>query len=134
MLLAKNDSDRIKQELKDLKTVNNPLLMLLVDLYHWVDKKFNKDVVITMIQRTQAEQDSIYGHNLKYKTKPWKSPHQFGHSCDLRSNIFTDKEIAEIEYYLNNKYNKDNYYKWTAKCHKISKGATHFHLQYYKLY
>lgn len=133
MLLIKNDSERIKKELKDLKTVNEPLLMLLIDLYIWVFKKFNKDVVITMIYRTQEEQDSIYGNNIKYKQKPWRSPHQFHHACDIRSIIFTDKEIAEIEDYLNNKYNKSNYYKWTAKNHKVGKGAYHFHIQYYKL-
>ena len=133
MLKAKNDSDRIKSEFSSLRKENKPLARLIIDLYRYVDKQHKKDVVMTMIFRKQSEQDSIYRDNPKYKKKPWKSPHQFWQAVDIRSKIFNDDEIKDIENYLNSKYNSSNYYKWTAKCHKVSGGAYHFHIQYYKI-
>lgn len=132
MLKAKNESERIKHEFVILRKENEPLARLLIDLYHYVDGKYNKDVVMTMIYRSQDEQDAIYKDNPRYEVKPWKSPHQFYQACDIRSRTFSDDEIKDIEEYLNNKYNKSNYYKWTAKCHKVGDGAFHFHIQYYK--
>lgn len=132
MLKAKNNSDRIKQEFGKLRRENRPLAMLLIDLYHYVDKKFQKDVVMTMIYRTQDEQDAIYRNNPRYEKRPFKSPHQFWHAVDIRSRTFSDDEIEDIENYLNSKYNDSNYYKWTARCHKVGDGAYHFHIQYYK--
>lgn len=137
MLHAKNDSKRLKDELKELKNKNKPLLDLLVDLYHWVDNNFKKDVIITMIYRTQEEQDKIYkglkrSDGREYDKRPWRSPHQFWVAADIRSKIYSSSEIEKIENYLNNKYNSSNYFKWTAKNHKVGNGAFHFHIQYSK--
>ena len=131
MLKVKNDAKRLKREFRELRTKNRPLALLLVDLYRYVQNKHNKDITITMLYRKQEEQDSIYKHHPKYHIKPWKSPHQFWHGVDIRSMNFTRVEIVDIEQYLDNKYNKPNYYKWTAKCHIVSAGAEHFHIQFY---
>lgn len=131
MLLAKNDSERIKKEIGDLRSKNKPLLKLILDLYHYIEDTFDKDTIITMIYRTQEEQDNIYKDNEKYKQRKFKSPHQFYHGIDLRSRIYTQDEIDHIVDYLNDKYNDSNYYKFTAMCHNVGHGD-HFHIQYYK--
>lgn len=128
MLHAKNDSTRIKKELVSLREKNRPLFDLIIDLYKWVDREFNKDTVMTMIYRTQEEQEGIYGLNTKKK-----SPHQFWHAIDIRSRIYTKEEQDRMVEYMNNKYNKNNYYKWTAKVHEVGEHGMHFHIQYYKV-
>jgi len=132
MLHAKNNSKRLKDELRELRHHNKPLLKLVLDLYKWVDKELSKDVILTMIFRTPKEQDYLYRNSGRYKNKPFKSPHQFWHGLDIRSRVYTDDERSRITTYLNNKYDSSNYYKWTAKVHKVGNGAFHFHIQYYK--
>lgn len=128
----KNDDKRLKTEFEDLKSKNIQLQNLLIDLSDFISKILNKDLIITMIFRTQEEQDNIYKNDPKYKQKPFKSPHQSWTATDIRSLIFNDIEIKQIEDYLNNKYNKANYFAWTAKNHKVGEGAYHFHIQYLK--
>lgn len=132
----KNDSERLRLEFDDLRGKNKPLQELLWDLAAYTTDTFNKTITITMIGRTQKEQDNIYAgkerNGVPYKDRPWKSPHQFAHAVDLRSRDFTDDEIRQIEDYLNAKYNQDNYYSFTAKDHNVGLGD-HFHLQYYKV-
>lgn len=128
----KNDSERLKGELNQLKTVNPGLYDLLYDICDYCNREFKKTVVITMIYRTDEEQDEIYKDDEKYKARPFKSPHQYWHALDLRSKTFTPEEIKMVENYLNTKYNGSNYYTWTAKDHIVLNGASHFHIQYSK--
>lgn len=127
MLYAKNDSIRIKKELIALKDKNRPLYDLIIDLYEWVDLNLEKDTVMTMIFRTQEEQEDIYGSETSKK-----SPHQFNHAVDIRSWLYTKEEQEQMVEYMNAKYNSSNYYKWTAKVHEVSNRGVHFHIQYYK--
>jgi len=135
MIKYKNDSERLAQELMELQYKNNDLYELMVnDLAPWILTMFGKDLVITMIYRTDAEQDSIYNgksnsRGRKYDEKPWKSPHQFYHAIDLRSKTFSENEIESIVSYINRKYQPSNYYKSTAFCHNVGLGD-HFHLQF----
>jgi len=151
MLHAKNDSSRLKRELSLLATKNPELRKLILDLYRWVEKELGKDVTMTMISRTKKEQDKIYGGTKRgkrsYDKKPWTSPHQWWHALDIRvkdphnddriKDTYTLGEVKRIEKYLNDKWNRKNYYKWTAKCHTVknqhgeSLGA-HFHIQFLK--
>ena len=126
----KNDSGRLKREHEELKDHNPSLFKLLSDLEEFVTKQFSKDVMITMIYRTQDEQDELYRNDPKYKTKKFKSPHQFWHSLDLRSKSFTGDEVLAIEKFLNDSYNLKNFYRWTAKNHAISGNVDHFHIQF----
>lgn len=128
---VKNDSSRLKNEYTQLIEKNTGLYDLINDISIYVKKTMNKDIVITMIFRTDQEQDEIYKDDPKYKIKKFKSPHQFYHAIDLRSRDFSQSEIKQIEDYLNNKYNPTNYYKWTAKNHNVGLGD-HFHLQWVK--
>lgn len=133
---VKNDSKRLIREIWELKSQNKPLLSLLFDLRNFVKKKYGKDITLTMIYRTDQEQDEIYLGKVRngrlYDSKPWKSPHQFYQAFDIRSFTFSPSEITEIEDYLNYKYNDSNYYKFTAKNHNVGLGD-HFHIQYLKV-
>jgi len=135
MIKYKNDSDRLCQELQELQHKNVELYELVVnDLAPWVKTMFGKDLVITMIYRTDNEQDEIYSGKTKsdgrkYDERPWKSPHQFYHGVDLRSKTFDNTEIQSIVNYLAMKYNGSNYYSFTAKNHNVGLGD-HFHLQF----
>jgi hypothetical protein len=131
-ILFKNDSARLKKEYEDLQESNAHLFDLINDLAKFINKKFEKDLTITMILRTQEEQDEIYKNDPKYKVRKFKSPHQFSHAVDLRSRDFTKDEISAIEDYLNTEYNPTNFYKWTARDHNVGLGD-HLHLQYYKV-
>lgn len=122
-------TERCRREFKDLEKNNKNLFDLITDLSFFTKKLFNKPIVITMIGRTQAEQDDIYKNDSKYKQKKFKSPHQFEHAVDIRSRSFDKLEISKIEDYLNDKYNSSNYYKWTARNHNVGLGD-HFHIQF----
>lgn len=129
--LFKNDSERLKGELEDLKTLNPGLYEVLYDTCDYAKREFGKSVVITMIYRTQDEQDSIYKDDPKYKAKKFVSPHQVGDAFDLRSSNFDTAETEKLVNYLNLRYNSTNSYKWSAKNHDVGLGF-HFHTQYRK--
>jgi hypothetical protein len=127
----KNDSNRLREEMEELKLRNEYLYNILLDCGNFCQKYFNKNVVVTMIYRTDEEQDSIYKDDPKYKLKKFKSPHQFYHAFDLRSSSFDTEQIEKLVKYLNGLYNVGNYYNWTAKCHDVGLGD-HFHVQFTK--
>lgn len=127
---VKDNSQRLQDEVKLLLTKNKPLSDLIFDLAEHIADTYNKELVITMIDRTQEEQDAIYKDDAKYKVKKFKSPHQFWQAVDIRSSIFKKDEITAIEKHLNEKYNPSNECAWTARNHVVGKGAYHFHIQY----
>lgn len=129
IIKVKNDNARLKAELEELKTKNPALRDLLFDLADWTKENLGKETIITMIFRTQEEQDSIYKDDKKYQKKKFISPHQLWGAADIRSLNFTPEEIKKIEDYLNTTHNKSNVYAWTAKNHKVGSGAMHFHIQ-----
>jgi hypothetical protein len=129
--LFKNDSGRLKDELEALMTKNPELYDLVYDVCGYAKTEFNKSVVITMIYRTQEEQDMIYKDDPKYKVKKFTSPHQYWDAFDLRSSNFDTTEIEKLVNYVNTKYNFKNIYKWTSKNHDIGLGF-HYHTQFRK--
>ena len=125
----KNESKRLKKEFSELYQQNMELFDLLVELDAYCLANFSKELTLTMIYRTQEEQDHLYRNSEKYQEKPFKSPHQFWQAADIRSWTFTKQEQKKIERMLNRKYNKANYYRWTAKVHNVGAGV-HFHIQF----
>jgi len=123
-------TSRQEDEYKKLQSKNIYLYNLIQDVAKYIQDNFKKTLVITMVDRTNAEQAEIYKDDPKYKTKPFKSPHQFAQAVDIRSKIFTADEIKKIENYINNKYNSTNFWSWTAKDHTVGTGAEHFHIQF----
>lgn len=124
-------SKRLAKEYADLTSHNLPLKRVIEDLNNYVNLAFKKTLTITMIYRTQAEQEYLYKDNARYIKKKFKSPHQFWQAVDLRSRTFTKGELTQISDYLNNKWNSSNYYKWTAKVHNVGHGV-HLHIQFAK--
>lgn len=125
------DETRLKDEYSQLLSKNKELHDMITDICTYCKDAFTKDVVITMIYRSDEEQEAIYKDDPKYKVRKFKSPHQFWHSVDLRSRTFEATEIEKLVSYINGKYNDTNTYKWTARNHDIGLGD-HFHLQYCK--
>jgi hypothetical protein len=128
----KNDSARLREEFDSLKVNNEHLHFILLDCGDFCQKNFKKNVVVTMIYRTDAEQDELYKNVAKYKEKKFKSPHQFFHAFDLRSSTFNSVEIDKLVNYLNTEYNSKNFYKFTAICHEVSANGLHLHIQFVK--
>ena len=127
----KNDSEILMDEFIDLTGNNNELINLLIELNKYTNRNFKKPILLTMVFRTQAQQDYLYRNSARYKKKKFISPHQLWHGADIRSHSFTKSEIEQIEAWINNKYNSKNYYKWTAKYHNNGNG-NHFHIQFVK--
>lgn len=130
----KNDSSRLAIEHQALLVENRDLYDILEDIREFVFASFEKSVTITMIGRTQREQDEIYAgkkdkRGREYDKNPWTSPHQYHHAVDLRSRDFTKEEIKQIEDYINAKYNPENYYRFTALNHNVGLGD-HFHINF----
>lgn len=125
----KNDNSRLMEEHIDLIDKNRKLYGMLLELNKFTNRRFKKPILITMIYRTQEEQDFLYKNNTRYQKKKFISPHQLWHSVDIRSHSFTASEIEEIEDWINDKYDNSNYYKWTAKFHTVGHGK-HLHLQF----
>lgn len=133
ILVKPEEKERLETELKDLESKNPELNQLLINLAKMVKEKFNKDLIITMIYRTQSEQDYLYRDDSSYKLKKFKSPHQFWHAVDLRSWIYTESERSEMVKWLNTQgIIKNNYYKWTSKVHEVGSNGLHFHIQFAK--
>ena len=60
MISFKNDNSRLFKEFNELRKNNFDLYSLIRDLESYVNYYFKKDVIITMIYRTNEEQDKIY--------------------------------------------------------------------------
>lgn len=131
----KNESSRLEREYATLKENNLDLYLIIEHLNERFQVDLGTDLVITMIYRTQEEQDDIYigktRNGIPYITKPWKSPHQYYHAVDIRSRELTKEEIKSAVDALNAEYNSDNYYKFTALCHDVGLGD-HFHINFIK--
>lgn len=127
--LIEFDEPRDEREFKELASRNPELHQAILEANIFAFENFKKNLVVTMVFRTQAEQDYLYKNNARYKKKPFKSPHQFWHAVDLRSRTFTADEISRLEDFLNRRLNPKNYYRWTAKNHTVGHGV-HFHVQY----
>lgn len=125
----KNDSKRLKDEYSKLFKKNPELFEIIDTLNDMANKEFGKNVLITMIYRTQSEQDYLYRNSAKYAARKFKSPHQFWHGVDLRSRTFEPEEIAKMVEYINEEYNQENHYRFTADYHTVGAGF-HFHIQF----
>ena len=97
-ILYKNNSTRLERELDELRRMHNNkgLHALIVELNEYTNREFKKPILITMVGRTQAEQDHLYRNSARYQKKKFLSPHQLWHAVDIRSHHFTLSEIKQI--------------------------------------
>lgn len=122
---------RIVTEWNTLTKKNAALAQVVWDLQVFVNDHFTKDVVITHLYRTQAQQERFYGKGTKKK-----SPHQFWGAVDIRDSIYDKEEIKQMTDFLKF-YDKYNNYRLirssqsrTVLRHNIGLGM-HFHIQFW---
>ena len=133
--MLQSKTKRVGDEFLTLKVKNPPLAQIMLDLVDFVRIEFHKDVVMTMIHRTQAEQWKLYEKTDGPKTKRI-SPHMHWNAVDLRDRIYTPKEKQKITAYLQSHYDGSNRMaklgngSRTCWIHKIKGQAMHFHIQY----
>ena len=115
--------ERIRKDWAKAIANKNGLVPRLIEIANFVKNNFDKPIVITEFQRTQAEQDRIYG-----KARGKKSWHQFGAALDLRVRIYTPSEIVQIVQFMK-KFEKTNALRLTVLYHDIGL-ASHIHFQF----
>lgn len=114
MLKCKNDSKRLVIELNH--RIDPRLEGVIRDLAAVTGRVFSKDLTITCLFRSEAENDAVGGYEF--------SAHLVGRGGDLRSRNFSDEEKKSIDTYLHKVYGKDYLY-W--KFHNSGHGE-HLHL------
>jgi hypothetical protein len=134
MLIPK--TNRIRREFEDLKKRNGPLAALMLDLADFVNGAFQKDVVMTMIYRSQEEQWQLYEKTDGKRTKR-TSPHMYWDAVDIRERVFTHQEKQAIKKFLRKHYDATNKlavmksaHSRTVLLHAIKGNVMHFHIQY----
>lgn len=124
---------RISGEWDELDT---KLRKILEFLYLFMEVRYNQDITITELIRTQEEQDILYGKKCsnkdtreRYKKSPWKSVHQYGRGADIRTFDWKREWIDDIMSILNKiPYDENRPHKQTAIYHDIGTGE-HIHIQ-----
>lgn len=118
-------TQRQEAEWKDAK-VSARLKKLVEMVADFVELIYKRDIMITELLRTQAEQDRIYAADEKYKKAPWKSVHQEGRGCDLRTKDMTNEQVQKILALANMVPYREG--KVTALQHDVGAGM-HIHIQ-----
>ncbi|MCP4988371.1 MAG: hypothetical protein GY928_20665 [Colwellia sp.] len=107
---------------QQFKQIDSRLRVMLSFLDLFTTKKYNDEIVITELIRTQQQQELIYGVGTKKK-----SVHLYGRGADVRVSNFKDSQITEILDLLNKiPYGKGSYK--TAIRHDVDFGD-HIHVQ-----
>ena len=122
----------LNTEFTELKQKNFALAQLTLDLADFVQYEFRKDVIVTAVFRTKAEQERIYGKGTKRK-----SPHMTWKAVDIRDWIYSKEEKAKIIAHLKSNYDESNLLTYiqaakskTVWLHAVGKHGMHFHIQY----
>lgn len=119
-------TDRIKKEYQEELILKNRVLFLMIaEIDAYSKMQFKKEITLTGVLRTLAEQQQIYGKDTKKV-----SPHMLWHAVDLRTIGFTDEEIKLMVNHINNKYSNNNYYNVTSMAHEVNGFGMHFHIQF----
>lgn len=105
---------RLKVELH--QKIDKRLRAVLLDLAYEVERKYKKDIIITCLERTEKE-------NLRVNGSPFSS-HMDKRGADIRSSIFSIKELDFIENYMYTVYGRDFIY---VKIHNAGSGD-HIHI------
>jgi hypothetical protein len=115
---------RIQNEWVTLEAQNLTLHGIIKSAALFVKLNFNKDLTITEIMRTAAENAALYAPG----SEPQNRPHTVWRAVDLRSSTFTQTEIQQLLTFLN-QYKVFGGLKKCAIYHQIKNGAPHFHIQ-----
>lgn len=117
-------TNRIEQEYEQLKSKNKELFRIVEFADRQLEFVSSKNVVITEIYRTQAEQDRYYRGKKKFRSR-----HQDWLAVDIRSRHLNLFQISTIIDTINNVYGDGNFYTTTAFYHDMGLGK-HIHIQF----
>ena len=125
-------TDRQRTEWNDISGRLKQMIEML-SIFRYL--RYNKEMVITELMRTQEEQDELYGKKAdketreKYNKKPWSSVHQFGRGADVRTHDWERNEVRDALFILNTiVYDVSRPRTKTAIHHDIGTGE-HIHIQ-----
>ena len=93
-------SYRIRLEVEFANDIDSRVRAVLLDLNNFTELKFGKSLIITCLNRTEEENRRVGG-------SPF-SAHLDKRAADLRSRIFTEKELDLMVDYLYNTWNKND--------------------------
>lgn len=122
-------ASRLRREFGDLHPA---LLKILYWLSGWAEMNTSaKNIEITHLLRTQAEQDGIYEDNDDYRLNPWKSVHQFNRGADISVRSFIDQgdDPELICRLINAEFPYGDGIHLTALFHQMGDRGKHIHLQ-----
>ncbi len=114
-------SERLLQEWNS-RELDTRMRAILLALAEYIERNYNKGLVVTSIHRTTAEQKSIYGQDTTRV-----SPHQFWRAIDIRTWIYDANEVTGILAFLNKWWPRSDS-KPLAIYHDVGRGA-HIHIQ-----
>lgn len=107
-----------------------PRLKKIIEfLYLYIELKYNVDITITCLLRSQEEQDQIYGNEESYKKKPWKSVHQFFRGADIRTRGLSKNIIDDILFILNTIQYDDKRPEMKTAIYGNKRHKNHIHIQ-----
>ena len=113
----------------EFKNANSKLKNIIFTAANYMMERYNFEITITEILRTQAEQDEIYKKDPKYMEKPWRSVHQDGRGVDFRTRDMTKEMIVDLCDFLNKiPYDPKRPEKKTCLYHDVGAGI-HLHAQ-----
>jgi hypothetical protein len=123
MILFK--TPRLEAEFNQLP-IQNPRLGRLLKLgSEFMDIEFGKNIVVTEIFRTPEENAALY--KAAGKEPDWR-PHTMWMAADLRSSVFSQREIERLAAF----FNQFTVFSGQRKCatyHAIKGNVEHFHIQ-----
>ena len=133
---------RLKREFDS--EIDPRLRILLCAVAGYMSYHFGRDMIITHLVRTEAEQDKFYANNEQYQKAKWPSVHQIGCGADIRTiyegtgkvhdgkPVFGDAQIAQLEQWIDTHFDygdkSDGKPGETSIRHNIGIGD-HLHLQ-----
>lgn len=115
---------RIVAEWNQLPAQNKKLYTILSLADKFSQQEFNKELFITCILRTEAENAELY----KDSVEPDWRPHTLWMGADLRSSIYTDAEIQKLLSFFN-LFTVFSGQRRCASYHIIPGNVFHFHVQ-----
>ena len=117
---------QIKLEYETLVAKNYALWTLLNLTEAFSVFELNKSIMITHIFRTPEEQKALYSQT---PNPPATSPHERWEAADLRSSIYTEREITRLLTFLNT-FTYQGGQRKVAIYHAVAGNVNHFHIQY----
>jgi hypothetical protein len=121
-------TDRQKSDFEQLKSKNPRIVRLATALSEFCELELKKDITVTDVFRTQEEFEALYSQTPPEKRPP-TSPHMRWEALDLRSSVFTDREIERMLAFLNC-FSYQGGQRKVALYHTIAGNVAHFHIQY----